>query len=338
MKHYPWTHIEAFKNVNRYIEKYIKDEKPVVEYCGKIKLHGTNAGIQINKDGVFAQSRNNMITPESDNAGFAKWVEDKKEDFQHIFDSAGDWSPENCKYIFYGEWAGKGIMKGTSVSKIGKRIFAIFALRVVSDEGENIIFEPSELEYWCQGLLKKYDDVHILPWGTETISCNFNNRQSILMAVQKFNEYVEKVEKTDPWVKETFGVDGNGEGYVFYPYFSTDYDQFSYLVFKAKGNKHQKEGVKAKKFVKISPEILNSINEFADMYVTVDRLEQAVCEACENEYDVKHTGIFMKWIGNDIKREGLAELEANGLEWKQVAREVSTRARQWWLDKCKEIL
>ena len=72
-KHYSWTHIEAFKNVNRYIDKYLKDDKPVIEYRGKIKLHGTNAAVQINKDGVFAQSRNNIITPESDNAGFARW-------------------------------------------------------------------------------------------------------------------------------------------------------------------------------------------------------------------------------------------------------------------------
>ena len=57
---------------------------PVQKWTGTVKQHGTNAGVTINKDGeIWAQSRSNIITIQSDNAGFAFFVESKKyaEDF-----------------------------------------------------------------------------------------------------------------------------------------------------------------------------------------------------------------------------------------------------------------
>lgn len=337
MKHYAWTHIEAFKNVNRYVQTYIEGDKPVVTYRGKIKLHGTNAGIQINKDGVFAQSRNRMLTVEDDNVGFAKWVEatDVWQQYQEITNMLAT----DNKTVIYGEWAGTGIMKGTSVSNIGKRIFAIFAVRYVNDKSDVVLYEPEDIKHCFEQLdLQLPEDVYILPWGTEEVECNFNNQLELQLSAQKFNNYVEKVEDSDPWVKEVFDVDGNGEGYVFYPVPQVqDYERMSHFIFKAKGDKHRKEGAKKKVFVPVSAETLNSIGEFVDMFVTIDRLEQAVREACGGDYNVRQTGNFMKWIGNDIQREGLAELEANNLEWKQVAKEVTNRSRDWWLKKCAEI-
>ncbi|MCH7880863.1 MAG: hypothetical protein IIB69_04640, partial [Proteobacteria bacterium] len=47
-----------------------------LDFFGKIKLHGTNAGIVIKNSGdVFAQSRSSIIGTGNDNAGFAAWVE-----------------------------------------------------------------------------------------------------------------------------------------------------------------------------------------------------------------------------------------------------------------------
>ena len=43
------------------------------------KLDGTNAQIYIDDNGVImAGSRNKWVTPEDDNYGFAKWVDDNK--------------------------------------------------------------------------------------------------------------------------------------------------------------------------------------------------------------------------------------------------------------------
>ena len=48
--------------------------KPVLTFKGTVKLHGTNCGVSYNAEsGLWAQSRNGIITPENDNAGFAQF-------------------------------------------------------------------------------------------------------------------------------------------------------------------------------------------------------------------------------------------------------------------------
>jgi len=49
------------------------------------------------------------------------------------------------------------------------------------------------------------------------------------------------------------------------------------------------------------------------------------------------TSDFLKWIGQDIKKEGDFEMKDAGLEWKDVSKHVTQSARTWWLNKCQEI-
>lgn len=54
-------------------------KKPVLTFTGTIKLHGTFAAACYNDvDGIWAQSKNDIITPVKDNAGWAFFVETKK--------------------------------------------------------------------------------------------------------------------------------------------------------------------------------------------------------------------------------------------------------------------
>lgn len=65
------------------------------------KLDGTNAQILVTPDGeVHAASRNRWITPEKDNYGFARWVEENKEDLVRL-------GPGR----HFGEWWGAGIQR-----------------------------------------------------------------------------------------------------------------------------------------------------------------------------------------------------------------------------------
>ena len=121
----------------------------------------------------------------------------------------------------------------------------------------------------------------------------------ILAIKSKFNPFaetinamVEEVEKIDPWVKETFGIEGVGEGLVLYPEIDrlierADYTQY---LFKAKGLKHQ--SIKSKKAVSIDPELVKTIEEFVNLFVTESRLEQGLAEACNGELDMKKMGNF----------------------------------------------
>lgn len=79
------------------------------------KIDGTNASILINEDDTIqVGSRNQWITPENDNAGFARWVkvhetELRKLGYGHHF----------------GEWWGSGIQRSYGLEK-GERRFSLF--------------------------------------------------------------------------------------------------------------------------------------------------------------------------------------------------------------------
>lgn len=101
-KMYKFPEIEQFRNViqqvnhrTRYVGKTedgdpIYDEGPVemptLKFRGTVKLHGTNAAIVYTWDMLkfeyvmHAQSRKNIITPMSDNAGFAAFAHNQYRD------------------------------------------------------------------------------------------------------------------------------------------------------------------------------------------------------------------------------------------------------------------
>lgn len=77
------------------------------------KIDGTNASIKITEDGqMLAGSRNKWLTLESDNHGFARWVEDNQEELYKLGPGT-----------HFGEWWGKGIQRG--YGQVRKR-FSLF--------------------------------------------------------------------------------------------------------------------------------------------------------------------------------------------------------------------
>ena len=147
-KHIKFPSIEQFRNVIANIKRQHEfaglDEtgeaiydrvkpKPLLTFSSTIKVHGTNAGICLNHaDGLWVQSRENIITPESDNAGFAFFVETNKEAFMSIFSQIVERSGidlDNNTVSVFGEWAGGNIQKGVGISNLPKSFF-IFGVKV----------------------------------------------------------------------------------------------------------------------------------------------------------------------------------------------------------------
>jgi hypothetical protein len=65
------------------------------------KIDGTNAQIHITEDGQFlVGSRNKYITPENDNAGFARWAYENKDELMKLGYGR-----------HFGEWWGAGIQR-----------------------------------------------------------------------------------------------------------------------------------------------------------------------------------------------------------------------------------
>jgi hypothetical protein len=336
-----WTSIGGFHNVRKTLNAYDLHDGPIT-YRGKVKLHGTNAGIVITPDGtVTAQSRTSTLTYNDDNAGFAKWVFVEQ---LYWADLAGSET-----VTVYGEWCGPGIQKGTAINKIESKVFAVFAIQygdaIADDDGQEhapTIIDPDAIKKILDNSLEGIiEGVMVLPWYGDEIVVDYKDTPSLQAAVAHMNRVVETIEGTDPWVKETFGVDGMGEGIVYYPVsfqFNGILDRWhlSTFMFKAKGEKHKV--VKSKQAVQIDPEVAASVDDFVAMVVTDARLEQGAREvAGDLVFEHRHIGPFIKWMGQDIQKETVDELEASGLDWKQVVKPVSVSSRTWYLAKIEEL-
>lgn len=360
-----WPSIEAFHHIRKFIrvdpgEWWHKREllagTSTVSYKAKVKLHGTNAAVQVHSNGtIVCQSRESIITPEKDNAGFARWVMSNKDAWQEAAD-----------YVVYGEWIGPGIQKNVAVSQIPKKVFAVFAARQLN-KPENLIVEPDELSLLVYGI----PDVYVLPWyqgsmldSAEKDAEKFFDRtieidwkqtdEELTQAIAPINDWVMAIEANDPWVEKTFGVKGTGEGLVFYPVseaHKNSFEHFTNLCFKAKGEKHK--NIATAKPVQVSAEAAASIEAFVNMVVTPARLEQGArailgehkhedalkCLFCTTgalNYDMKNTGKFVAWVSADVEKETQDELAASGLTFKQVQKNITDRARTWYLAKSRE--
>jgi len=315
-----WTSIELLHDVRKTVAERAAERgnaPPRVRYRAKVKLHGTNGGVQVLPDGrVAAQARSEVLHGARDNMGFRAWVARRKQLFAALA------RPEGLVVLF-GEWCGDGIQKGVSISNIGRRIFAIFAAQIGDHEVEaaHLITDPDAL----RALVPEHDELVVLPWYGEPLEIDFAEPAA---AVATLNAWVERVESEDPFVLDVFGVSGAGEGLVLYPQLETDErDALCELLFKAKGERHRVR--KARQAVEADPEAISSIEAFVDTFCTPARFEQGLAETPGGGLDRRAIGPFLAWVGQDVRKEGRAALEAAGLDWKQVSRAVSDAARRW---------
>ena len=339
-----WPSIELLHNLCRSMD-YV-EEKPTLSYRAKVKLDGTNAGVQVSPGGqIAAQSRTQIITPKNDNAGFAAWVN------EHL-DYFGGLAHDQHMTIF-GEWCGQGIQKRTAIARIERRIFAVFAIQYGGVNGHVSMLEvdPEQI----RDRLPHHPDIFVLPFYGNPIELDFSDKEQLKLQAEQLNQWVDAVEQVDPWVQETFGIEGLGEGLVMYPIVSSSLETrdnssvgqendgterierlgYSELLFKAKGLKHHV--AKVKKPVQVDPEQVKGINEFVTMFVTPARLEQGATEACGGEFTMKKMGAFLKWVTQDIQKESKAELETAQLTWKAVNKAVMNAARDWYRDKATSL-
>lgn len=330
-----WPSIESLFNIRRNMAKAGTERK--ITYLAKVKLDGTNAGVQVAKDGtVAAQSRTKIITPEDDNMSFAKWVESRKDYFSSL--------ATDEHLVIFGEWCGKGIQKGTAIAQLDGKVFVIFAIQYGGVNGEPSRMDINPVTIYDVLGEGHPDDIRVLSFFGDPIQIDFTNVDILKLQAEELNKIVAEVEACDPWVKNTFDIEGIGEGIVMYPLpdgvtnpapmmpIIVDPFEYSELVFKAKGEKHKV--VKTKQPVQIDPEVAKNIDEFVALFVTEARLNQI---ADKTTFEPKNTGLFLKEFSQDVQKESIAELEASGLTWKQIAKGVSTAARTWFINKCKEL-
>lgn len=322
--HLSWGSIELLHNAVRTLT-FLNEQGqpfPVVRYRAKVKLHGSNCAVQVSDEGVFAQSRTAMLTPEADYKGFAAWVRSH----------AGYFSTLQPGIAVFGEWCGPGVEKGMAISQAQGKVFAVFAVRV----GERIVFAPDEVRALVPAAGAPAD-LHVLPWEGDAVTVDYGSRAQLDRVAAAVNERVSAVEREDPWVRAVFGISGLGEGLVFYPVDvdgrppKADAESLALLMWKAKGEKHRTAGTKTA--VQVSATAAASVDDFVALMVTEARLAQGLSAVCGGTRDPKLTGMFLAWVSADVQKESVAELEASGLTWPQVDKAVQTRARAWFQKK-----
>lgn len=328
--------VENFHSTRKTVMRtdYVKNNN-TVKYRGKIKLHGTNASIHCNKSGtVIPQKRSGPISVTNDNFGFAFWVAKQEEAWS-------EFGKRMNGVTVYGEWAGPGIQKGVAVSQLDNPIFAIFSLMVEENGKEIMITCPKEIKRLMDlNPMFPVRDTYILPYMTDEIEINFNYAPSMNKAIEYWNKLVNECEECDPWIKESFGVEGVGEGYVFYPNSDkneVDREFFSNFMIKAKGQKHAVS--KQMNPVQFDPVVATSVDNFVKNCVTENRMLQGWTElGCENlDNPIQQIGAFIGWVSKDTAKECIPELEAANLTWKQVSKAVGTEARVWFLNRINMV-
>lgn len=298
--------------------------KPVLKFKGTVKLHGTNAGVSYTANsGMWAQSRENIITPEKDNAGFAFFAHSHETEFMRMFFTVAakeDIDLHKNTISIYGEWAGKGIQKGVGISNIEKSFF-IFGVKITphTETEEEIKANPA---YWVDGSYLKDTEVKIFnieDFQTYEIEIDFNMPQ---LVQNKLSDLTIAVEEECPVAKH-FGESGIGEGIVW----SVDFKGVVHR-FKVKGEKHSSSNVKTLAAVDVDK--LNSINEFIEYAVTESRFNQGLENTFPNNepIDVRKMGDLIRWVVNDILKEETDTLVKNGLEPKDVNKYVSAKVRE----------
>ena len=318
--------IEKFSDVNAHVKRHFDVEsRPKVLYRGKVKLHGTNASIRCDSDGtITCGKRTGTCTPQDDNAGFANWVETIKQELTSL----------TYDYVLFGEWAGPGVQKKVAVSLLNEKKFFVFGM--LNLETGYVAVDPDQIRE-CLGT-----DVlpfEILPWADDTtVEIDFRLQSSMETATKNIAAWVDACDKVDPYIKARYGIEGIGEGYVFTPVVDAmPFTDYSNYLFKAKGESHAGvQGDKAK--IEIDPAVLAGAEAFTNQFVTETRCVQGLTEACSGEASTKNIGPFMAWLGADVKKESVNELEASGLEWKQVSKAVNQRARDWFVLEIEKAL
>lgn len=347
--------IEQFHNLVKAAEKWPDFYPDEVVYRAKVKLHGTNAAIGVHNGEAFAQSRNNIVT--EGHFGFAEFVKQKADKFKKFPD---------C-YI-YGEWVGPGIQKKVACNQLPSKRYCIFAIYV----DPYYYVEPESIRQFLSDnmgmspLEVLNEHIHVIDWAPMDSDVVFyRDKAKCQEFVTRQEPFVQAVDVLDPWMKTEFDIEGIGEGLVYYPIADSDYAErernavkgerytkpltgigdlgihgcvFSKLTFKAKGQSHERAAKEGKRqAIQLSPEELKTQEEFVERFVTEDRLAQIMQEHCNNDFDMKNMGKFLKEFGRDVQKESQDELEANELEWNKIQKPVQKAARDWFIKSAKHI-
>lgn len=174
-----------------------------------------------------------------------------------------------------------------ALSKLPEPIFAVFAIQM---DGV-ILYAPDELTAFLthNGTVPLPKGVWVLPWHTGAMELDLANTAQVESQLETINSRTDAIDAEDPWVLQTFGIRGPGEGLVWYP-INVDVETgeeeekpamkaravteevYSTFVFKTKGEKHRVVGTR--KAAQVKPESAADATKYAELMLPEPRLQQ----------------------------------------------------------------
>lgn len=320
--------------------------KPFVEFSITPKAHGTNAGFCYSEpDSYWCQSRENIITPEKDNAGFAFFCEQNKETLISIIkELAKEHSINLNTHIIslYMEWIGKGIQKNVAVSELEKRaiIFEHFKVSPIEPaEFEKSTWYKTTARYpitHVQRFIPQHKNreipedgmsriFNIMNFPTKNIKIDFNNPER---AQDELLEIMQEVENECPIGKE-FGVSGTGEGIV-----CSYLEDGALIQFKVKGEKHSNSKVRT--LQPVDTEKLDKIDKCIEEICHEWRFVQGLTEVFGVDYektiDIKKISEVIKWVNSDTLKEESLIISDYEFEPKEILPKVSQKTKEYFFN------
>ena len=310
---------------------------PTLTFSGSVKLHGSNAGVCFSKQhGIYAQSRNRVLSVDNDNAGFCTFVQPLLAYFQTLFQLL----MERIEFDFeggetlvvFGEWCGGNIQKGVGICKVPK-MFVVFSAAVMPAAAKvKSTLNPRWLPDadWRNFSAPEQRIFNIQDYATFKIDIDFSRPEASQAQLQ---EITEQVERECP-VALAFGIaQGTGEGVVW-----TAFDRENVWRFKVKGDEHKV--TKTKQCVPISTEHPSSLEEFIDNVVTENRLMQGIAEVFtsqNNSVSQKETMTFLRWVQDDVLKEERDTITTSGFSEVAVMKAIREKARPWFTKHCAMV-
>lgn len=353
----PFTSIQQFYRTLKDMQDDPTLRSPHVDFTGTVKLHGTNAGVAYNiKDGLWFQSRNQVITVGKDNAGFAKFAHERRKIFEDLIYQVAQTNSvdlNSTTIVLYGEWCGGNIQPNVALTKIAK-MFVIFAIKC---EPHDSGAAPGGTGGDCGTAMATTDDDSLgdLPhhyYLSLPVAFVPPSGQGIWTSAQ-FSQYSVTVDLAHPEraqetmtamtlaveaecpVAKALGFSGLGEGIV-WEHIRLDGARYR---FKTKGQKHAETASKV--VIPLDAQRLDSIAAFVRATVTPNRVHHAVehvyrsnpaLPTYQQPMSITHFKAIVQWVQQDIVKEESDSLAVSGFTLKQISSELSAHTKRLFLD------
>ena len=292
---------------------------PTLNFRGSVKMHGTNAGIVFTPEGIVFQSRERVLTSESDNAGFCNHIMEHGNVLRSIaskIEKQEGLSPalDNTIAIF-GEWCGGNVQKGVALNGLPK-MFVAFAVQI---NGEWI--DINNFHWLTDSSANIYN---VSQFEQYTMTIDFERPE---IAQNELGAITMAVEARCP-IAEQFDSIGTGEGVVWRCVENPSSD----LWFKVKGEKHSASKVKTLAVVDV--EAVAAVRDFIEMAVTEQRLEQGLQNLLNEQqkpFEMSSVGDFIRWVYGDVIKEEGDTIQANGFDPKKLGGPISRACKRWYV-------